>query len=83
MEFIKVVDVGFTYGRFPDDTNWKGLSLSKSWNKIDLGLMIMEDAKDGQFSDNVSLTLASIHTILPLLNEPAVCISIFPSSTQS
>jgi len=56
--FIKVVDVGFTYGRFPDDTNWKGLSLSKSWDKIDLGLMIMEDAKDGQFSDNVSLTLS-------------------------
>ena len=56
--FIKVVDVRFTYGRFPDDTNWKGLSLSKSWDKIDLGLMIMEDAKDGQFSDNVSLTLS-------------------------
>jgi len=56
--FIKVVDVGFTYGRFPDDSNWKGLSVSKSWNKFDLGLMIMEDAKDGQFSDNVSLTLS-------------------------
>ena len=56
--FIKVVDVGFTYGRFHDDSNWKGLNISKSWNKIDLGLMIMEDAKDGQFSDNVSLTLA-------------------------
>jgi len=56
--FIKVVDVGFTYGRFPDDSNWKGLSVSKSWDKFDLGLMIMEDAKDGQFSDNVSLTLS-------------------------
>ena len=56
--FIKVVDVGFTYGRFHDDSNWKGLNISKSWNKIDLGLMIMEDAKDGQFSDNVSLTLS-------------------------
>jgi len=56
--FIKVVDVGFTYGRFPDDSNWKGLGISKSWDKIDLGLMIMEDAKDGQFSDNVSLTLS-------------------------
>ena len=56
--FIKVVDVGFVYGRFPDDTNWKGLGISKSWDKFDLGLMIMEDAKDGQFSDNVSLTLS-------------------------
>ena len=55
--FVKVVDVGFTYGRFADDSTWKGLTLSKSWNKIDLGLMIMEDAKDGQFADNVSLTL--------------------------
>ena len=55
--FVKVVDVGFTYGRFADDSNWKGLTLSKSWDKIDLGLMIMEDAKDGQFADNVSLTL--------------------------
>ena len=56
--FIKVVDVGFTYGRFPDDSNWKGLSISKSWDKIDLGLMIMEEAKDGQFADNVSLSLS-------------------------
>jgi len=56
--FIKVVDVGFVYGRFPDDTNWKGLGISKSWDKFDLGLMIMEDAKDGQFSDNVSLSLS-------------------------
>ena len=55
--FVKVVDVGFTYGRFADDSNWKGLTLSKSWDKIDLGLMILEDAKDGQFADNVSLTL--------------------------
>ncbi len=56
--FIDVVDVQFVYGRFPDDSTWKGLNLSKSWDKVDLGLMIMEDAKDGQFSDNVSLTLA-------------------------
>ena len=56
--FIKVVDVGFTYGRFPDDSNWKGLSISKSWDKIDFGLMIMEEAKDGQFADNVSLSLS-------------------------
>jgi len=56
--FIKVVDVGFTYGRFPDDSNWKGVSISKSWDKIDLGLMIMEEAKDGQFADNVSLSLS-------------------------
>jgi len=55
--FVKVVDVQFVYGRFFDDSNWKGLNLSKSWDKIDLGLMIMEDAKDGQFADNVSLTL--------------------------
>ena len=55
--FVKVVDVQFVYGRFFDDSTWKGLKLSKSWDKIDLGLMIMEDAKDGQFSDNVSLTL--------------------------
>ena len=41
--FVKVVDVGFTYGRFADDSNWKGLTLSKSWDTIDLGLMIMED----------------------------------------
>ena len=55
--FVKVVDVQFVYGRFFDDSTWKGLNLSKSWDKIDLGLMIMEGAKDGQFSDNVSLTL--------------------------
>jgi hypothetical protein len=56
--FIKVMDVGFTYGRFPDDSNWKGLSIAKSWDRTNLNLMIMEDAKDGQFSDNVSLTLS-------------------------
>jgi uncharacterized protein (TIGR02001 family) len=55
--FVKVVDVQFVYGRFFDDSNWKGLNLSKSWDKIDLGLMIMEGAKDGQFADSVSLTL--------------------------
>jgi len=56
--FIKVMDVGFTYGRFPDDSNWKGLSIAKSWDRTNLNLMIREDAKDGQFSDNVSLTLS-------------------------
>ena len=56
--FIKVVDVQVVYGRFHDDSTWKGLSLNKSWEKFDLGLMIMTDAKEGQFSDNVSLTLS-------------------------
>lgn len=56
--FIKVVDVKFVYGRFHDDSTWKGLMLHKSWEKFDLGLMIMKDAKEMQFSDNASLTLS-------------------------
>ena len=54
----KVVDVKFVYGRFHDDSTWKGLMLHKSWEKFDLGLMIMKDAKEMQFSDNASLTLS-------------------------
>ena len=56
--FVKVVDLGFTYGRFADDSNWKAVTLSKSWDRTNLDLMIMEDAKDGKFMDNVSLTLS-------------------------
>ena len=32
--FVKVVDVGFTYGRFADDSNWKGLTQYFVWYSI-------------------------------------------------
>jgi len=54
--FIKVVDAGFTYGKEDlADTSWKALTFGKSWDKVSLNLMVMEDAKDGQFFDHVSL----------------------------
>jgi len=53
--FIKVVDVAFNVGEFKDETRWTGVSFEKSMGKVSLSLMILEEAKNGQFSDNVSL----------------------------
>jgi|TARA_R110000824_G_scaffold310209_1_gene497505 uncharacterized protein (TIGR02001 family) len=55
--FIDSVDVAFKYGKFNDDSTWKGLTFDKSFGNIDLTLLVMDDAKNGKFTDNVSLGL--------------------------
>jgi len=52
--FIKVVDVKFEHGIFDKENDYTMLHVSKEFEKFNVGVLIGEEAKDGQFSDSAS-----------------------------
>ena len=56
--FVKWADVSLEYGMWDRDTDYAGLKVSKDWDNWTLGLMVMEEARQGQFMDMSSLTLS-------------------------
>ena len=56
--FVKWADVSLEYGMWDRDTDYAGLMISKSWNDWTVGMMVMEEARQGQFMDMSSLTVS-------------------------
>ena len=55
--FVKWADVSLEYGMWDRDTDYAGLVLSKSWKDWTLGMLVMEEAKQGKFMDSASFTV--------------------------
>ena len=55
--FIKVLDVNLLYGRHPDDSSYKQLTISKDWKGVNFGLAVLDSARHGDVMDSAALTL--------------------------
>ena len=54
LPFISMIDLELNYGRFGDGENVVGMTASKDIGQWGFSLMVLEEARHGEFMDNAS-----------------------------